>query len=81
MIFHTGWNKVSSVVKSSGCGVEFRGEVGRTFLNKVVRPRDCHTEWNKSDREEISNDIPYMWNLKRNDTGELTYKEERDSRT
>ena len=35
---------MSSVVKSSGCGVEFRGEVGRTFLNKVVRPRDCHTE-------------------------------------
>ena len=29
----------------------------------------------KSDREgEISYDIPYMWNLKRNDTNELTYK-------
>ena len=27
----------------------------------------------KSDREgEISYDIPYMWNLKRNDTNELT---------
>ena len=27
----------------------------------------------KSDREgEISYDIPYMWNLKRNDTTELT---------
>ena len=23
---------------------------------------------------EISYDIPYMWNLKRNDTNELTYK-------
>ena len=31
----------------------------------------------KSDREgEISYDIPYMWNLKRNDTNELTYKTE-----
>ena len=35
-------------------------------------PRECHTEWSKSDREgEISYDIPYMWNLKRNDTNEL----------
>ena len=29
----------------------------------------------------ISYDIPYMWNLKRNDTNELTYKTERDSQT
>ena len=27
----------------------------------------------------ISHDIPYMWNLKINDTNELTYKTERDS--
>ena len=32
------------------------------------------------DRErEISYDIPYMWNLKRNDTNELNYKAERRS--
>ena len=30
-------------------------------------------------REEMSYDIPYMRNLKRNDTQELTYKTERDS--
>ena len=36
----------------------------------------------KSDRErEISYDIPDMWNLKRNDINELTYKIERDSQT
>ena len=29
-------------------------------------PKDCHTERNKSEREgEISDDIPYMWNLKK----------------
>ena len=40
-------------------------------------PRDCHTEWSKSDRGgEISYDIPYMWNLKRNDTIELTKQKE-----
>ena len=46
------------------------------------RPRDCHMEWSKSDREgEILYDIPYMWNLKRNDTNEITSKTERDSQT
>ena len=36
-------------------------------------PRDCQTECSKQDRErEISYDIPYMWNQKRNDTNELT---------
>ena len=40
--------------------------------------RDSYTEGSNSDREgEISYDIPYMWNLKRNDTNELTYKTKR----
>ena len=30
---------------------------------------------------EVSYDIPYMWNLKGNDTNELTHKTERDSQT
>ena len=41
--------------------------------------RYCHTEWSKSDKGEIAYDIPYMWNLKRNDTNELIYKIEADS--
>ena len=46
------------------------------------RPKDCHTERNKSEREgEISDDIPYTWNLKRNDTNELILKTETDSQT
>ena len=29
-------------------------------------PRDCHTEWGKSDGDrQISYDIIYMWNLKK----------------
>ena len=43
-------------------------------------PRDCHTEWSKSDRErQISYDIAYMWNLKKNGTNELIYKIEIES--
>ena len=42
-------------------------------------PRDCHTEWSKSGREgKISYGIPYVQNLKRNDTSELTHKTETD---
>ena len=45
-------------------------------------PRDCCTEWSESDRErQISNDIAYMWNLRRNDTDELIHKTETDSQT
>ena len=43
-------------------------------------PRECHTESSKSDREgKITYDIPYILNLKRNDTSELIYKSEADS--
>ena len=36
-------------------------------------PRYFHTEWSRSDREgEISYDILYVWNIKRNDTNQLT---------
>ena len=40
-------------------------------------PRDDHTKWSKSERErQISYDVAYMWNLKKNDTNELIYKTE-----
>ena len=40
-------------------------------------PRDCYTEWSKSDREgEIWYNILSMWNLKRNDTNEFTKQKE-----
>ena len=45
-------------------------------------PKECYIERTKSDREgETSYDTPYMWNLKRNDTNEFTYKIERDPQT
>ena len=47
---------------------------------KIPEPRDCHTEWSKSDREaEALYDIPNTQNLKRHDTNELMYKTEMDS--
>ena len=45
--------------------------------------RLCLTDFTQFDRGgEMSYDIPYMQNLKRNDTNELIYKiEKRDSQT
>ena len=44
-------------------------------------PRDYHTTWSKSEWErKISNDITYIWNLKKKHTKELTYKIEIDSK-
>ena len=51
------------------------------MLLQMDGPRDCHTEWGKSDRErQISYDITYMWYLK-NNTNEYIYKTETDSQT
>jgi len=44
-------------------------------LESVMLSEGSQTE------REISYDMPYIWNLKRNDTNGLTYKTARDSQT
>ena len=57
-------------------------EWNNAIYSTVDGPRDCHSEWRKSDKEgEIMDDIPYMWNRKRNDTNEFINKKETDSQT
>ena len=42
-------------------------------------PRDCHTGRSESDGEgKILYGIPYMWNVKRKDTTELTKKKKKN---
>ena len=54
-------------------------------LSSALRTEDksetfvCLESLSKSSLLLISCDIPYMWNLKRKDTNELTFKTERDS--
>ena len=46
----------SAIKKEQNCAI----------CRDVDRPRDCHTEWSKSEREkQISYNIAYMWNLEK----------------
>ena len=68
---YTQWNTTDPLKRVKCCC--------NAICSNTDGPRECHTEWSK--REEIAYDIPYMWNLKRNDANELSYKTERDSQT
>ena len=60
----------------SGILLSHKKERNNDICSNMDGPRDCHTEWRKSDRErQISYDITYMWNLK-NGTNEFIYKTE-----
>ena len=66
----------------NGILLSYYKEWNNAICSTMDGPKNFHAEWTKSDREgEIFYDIPYMWNLKINDTNELIYKSERDSET
>ena len=45
--------------------MEYYSAIKRNEIGFVDGPRDCHTEWSKSDRErQVSYNIAYVWNLK-----------------
>ena len=51
--------------------------MNNAIFSNMDGPRQCHTDWNNSDRQgETSYDIPYMNNLIRNETEELTKQKE-----
>ena len=64
----------------SGILLSHKKEWNNAICSNMDEPRDCHTEWGKSNRErQISYDITYIWNLKKGGgTNELTYKVERE---
>ena len=64
----------------NGILLSHKNEQNNAICSNMDGSRDCHTEWSKSDRErQVSYDIAYMWNLKKNGTNELTYKTEIES--
>ena len=50
----------------NGILLSHKKERNNAICSNTDGPRDCHTEWSKSDRErQISYAITYMWNLKK----------------
>ena len=50
----------------NGILLSHKKEWNNSICINMDGPRDCHTEWSKSDREkQISYDIVYMWGLKK----------------
>ena len=63
----------------NGMLLSHKKEWNNAIWSNMDGPRDCHTEWSKSDRErQISYDIAYMWDLKIG-TNELVHKTEVES--
>ena len=59
-----GVDKDDAVHIYNGILLSPKKEWNSAICRDVDRPKDCHTEWSKSEREkQISHDIAYMWNL------------------
>ena len=57
-------DKEDVVYLYNGILLSHKKEWNNAICNNMGGPRDCHTEWNKLDRERQIYDIAYMWNLK-----------------
>ena len=60
-----GMDKQDVVHIYHGILLSYKKEQNNAICSNMNGPRDCHSEWSKSDRErQTSHDIAYMWNLK-----------------
>ena len=64
MSIDRGMDKEDAVYIYNGILLSHKKEWNNAICSEMDGPRDCHTEWSKSDRQ-ISYDIAYMWNLKK----------------
>ena len=64
MSIDRGMDKEDVVHLNNGILLSHKREWNNAICSNMDGPRDCHTEWSKSDRQ-ISYDIAYMWNLKK----------------
>ena len=50
----------------NGILLSYKKEQNSAIYRDVDRPRPCHTDWSKSEREkQILYNIAYMWNLEK----------------
>ena len=67
------WIKKSWCIYTMEYYSAIKKEWNDAICSSMDRPRDCCIEWSMSDTEgEISCEIPYIWNLTRNNANELT---------
>ena len=74
MFIDRGVHKEYVVHIYNGILLSHKKEWTNAICSNMDGPRDCHTEWSKSDRE--INMILLIWGLKKKDTNELIYKTE-----
>ena len=72
MSIDRGMNKEDVVHIYNGILPSHLKEWNNAICSNMNGPRECHTEWSKSDREGEIYNIAYMWNLK-NGTNEPVY--------
>ena len=66
MCINRGMDKEDVVHIYNGILLSHKKEQNNAICSNMDGPRDCHTEWSKSDRErQISYVIAYTWNLKK----------------
>ena len=68
-----GWIKKSWCIYTMEYYSAIKNEWNNAIHRNMDGSRDCHTERSTSDtEEEISYEIPYIWNPTRNNANELT---------
>ena len=74
-------NKEVVVYIYTGILLSHKKKWSNSICSNMDGPRDYHTfsEVSQAEKDKLSYDISYMWNLKKNDTNELIYKTEIDS--
>ena len=65
MSINRGMDKKDVVHIYNGILLSHKKELNNAICSNMDGPRDCHTEWSKSDTERQIYDIAYMWNLKK----------------
>ena len=75
MSINRGEDKEDVVYIYNELSLSHKKEQNNAICSNMDGPRDCHTEWSKSDtKRQISYDIAYMWNIFKKGTNELIYK-------
>ena len=60
-----GMDKQDVACVHNGKILSHKKECNNAIFHAMDGPRDCHTEWSKSDAERQVYDITYLWNLRK----------------